>query len=284
MKRWIFGTSGFAIALAIGMWAGWSISPTNENAQPLVPAIETSRTGNEPPSETSPAPEFTNVKLPGEFENGDFYFLVPVYKGEAGFGKCELTSDFKKPWLALFKRGSRYTLEPVNVRLGTPEKDDFGTYVPIQFRNSRDTSFLFEHNGEVRSGPVTTLYEMPDGGDHGALLGYGFKKEFVIGDSRYVLRIGYGTTDTGSSIEIVVLESAGKQDLLYFRPQSFGSGNFGRFEWVGDMDGDNRLDIIFTFFAQNGGGKRYILFLSSAAKGNHLVQPYAFFNTRRMGC
>ncbi|NOT49251.1 MAG: hypothetical protein HOP17_16090 [Acidobacteria bacterium] len=299
MKNWTVNLIAFLCTLGVGMFTGTTFlqpsAPINghdENrvdvaaTQPVSPmpsVVSRKMVGISTPV-AAPTPEFANVRVPREFENGDFRSLVPVFRdaGGASLGKCEITKETARPWLGLFKRGSTYSLETVDVKFERPQTDDFGVFIPMRFRDSQKALFLFGHDDRIKPGTVKTLHEMPYGGDEESLIGDGFRKDFDIGGRTYTLRVGSGISETNSPVLVAVLEAEGKRDMLYFRPDH--TGNIGRFEWVGDLDNDERLDLLFSFFAVNGGGKNYILFLSSIASSDHLVQPYAFFETQFRGC
>jgi hypothetical protein len=286
MRRWSIRITAFIFTFGIGYLISCPVSEPKRVAEsPTVVISEELVESSTPAPVDTATPEFVNVRIPEEFENGDFHSLVPIlkgYDGGASVGKCELTKEMKRPWLALLKRGHKYSLEAVNVNFGRPQKDDFGVVIPMRFRDSQKALFLFGHDDRIKPGTVKTLYEMPYGGDDESLIGDGFRKEFEIGGRLYTLRVGSGTSEKNIPVLVAVLEADGKRDMLYFRSES--GGNFGRFEWVGDLDDDQKLDLLFSFFALNGGGKKYILFLSSVAGQDHLVQPYAFFATRFRGC
>jgi len=221
--------------------------------------------------ETAMNIEFMNVSIPKEFENGDAYSLIPVSGGSPVAG-CGLTSEITTPWLGLFKRGNKYSLERVKARFGQPLKDDLAGFVPISLPKTKNSVVFFSHGDTIKPGPAKTLYSPRKDDD---FAGIGFRKDLDIGGLRYTLRISSGTRGT-EPVLVAVLEEGGKQDVLYFGPDD-GFG-LGRFEWVGDIDDDQKLDVLFFFYALNGGYERQILFLSSAAKNGHLVKPYAFYS------
>jgi|CXWL01.1.fsa_nt_gi hypothetical protein len=282
MKRWILGSFVFTVAVTAGMVTVYLVAAYDVRLREG--KIQSCPAATQPEISAPNTPELTNVRIPAEFESGEFHHFQPVFDGSATLGKCELNAETKGPWLGLYKNGNQYSLETTKVRFGRSEKDDFGTFIPMYFGNSKNAVFLISHANEIKPGLVTTLYALPAGGNGETLLGSGYRRDFVLGEEAYLLRIASGTTETGGPVEVLLLESNGKSDMLYFRSQQYGERNFGEVEWVGDLDSDNRLDLLFSFFAQNGGGKRYILFLSSQAKTNHLVQPFAFFDTRFRGC
>lgn len=289
MKTWTIRLFAFLSALSIGLSVVWffltqPIEVPQERFECNLGVPVESYHVNEAHELEEFDPEFTNVRIPEEFENGDLRSLVPVFKdgGGASIGRCELTPETKRPWLGLFKRGQKYSLEEVKVKFGRLHKDDFGEFIPMSFSDAKNALYLFGRDNRLKPGPVRTLYEMPYGGDNESLIGEGFRKEFNIAGRLYTLRVTSGTSETNNKVSIAVLESEGRRDFLYYRPHF--AGNIGRFEWVGDLDYDQRLDVLFSFFAINGGGKNYILFLSSIAGSEHLVQPYAFFETRFRGC
>lgn len=284
MRRWFSGLLLFSIFFGVGTWAGSVFLPRQNSASSVssddsLPRMSQSELSHD--SYTHPA-EFTNIRLPAEFENGDFHYLLPVDKGATFIGKCDLDAQTKGPWMGLFRRGNQSSLRPLNVRFGRPKKDDFGTYVQLHFRASREARFVFNHDVNIKPGPALTLFMTTADDYDDMLVGTGFRQEFTIVGHSYVLRVSSGVTDTGSPVDVLMLESENKQDVLYYR--SRGESNFGQIEWAGDLDGDKELDLIFAFFDENGGGRSSILFLSSAATEMHLVQPYAFFHSAGKGC
>jgi hypothetical protein len=299
MKLLLAAPLCFVACFVVGYFAGsrpLTISQTKdiERSTPLINSSSAEMLGvviseelvefSKPAPVTAPTPEFVNVHIPEDFEKVDFRPLVPVFGDADGanVGRCEVTDEMKHPWLGMFKRGQTYSLERVKVSFGKPQADDFGVFIPMRFADSKNALYLFGDDDRIRPGPVRTLYEMPYGGDNESLIGAGFRKEFEIGGRLYTLRVTSGASEKNSPVSVAVLESGGKRDFLYFRPEF--AGNIGRFEWVGDLDNDQQLDVLFSFFAINGGGKNYILFLSSISGSEHLVRPYAFFETRFRGC
>lgn len=283
MKRWAFGSIAFFFTLVIGLVVG-RLFLYEQHAREAVEIEEVliSTTGSKPQID----PEFKNVRLPEEFESGEYRSILPVFEGTAYLGKCELNLETKGPWLGLYKHQDSYSLEFAKVKRGPSETDDFGTYIPMHFRDSRNALFLIGQDTRLKPGPVSTLYLMPLGNerDYLSLLRVGFRREFTLDQRTYVIRVSSGTTDSGGPVSVLVLENEDKKEILYYRSQPFDGGNIGALEWVGDLDSDFKLDLLFSFYDQNGGGKRYILFVSSIAKRDFLVQPYAFFHSRSRGC
>jgi hypothetical protein len=155
----------------------------------------------------------------------------------------------------------------------------------MHFLNSTKSLFLFTHGPELKPGPAQTLYVAPKEQTKGdeQLIGAGFRRDFELDQRNYILRVAAGTTNDGDPVSVVVLEHDRRTDFIYYS-EVFDEGNFAELEWVGDLDGDKRLDLLLSYFAINGGGEKFILFLSSVAKQDHLVQPYAFFETNFRGC
>ncbi|HMJ08004.1 MAG TPA: hypothetical protein VK468_03305 [Pyrinomonadaceae bacterium] len=281
MKRWLKGLLVFVAALVSGYGVAqislFGVLPIRpgviDEISPTVVAIYS--------PEAESVSEFPKVSIPEEFESTDYRHFQTVDKGSAYLRLSEMDAGTKGPWLAMFKRGTRYSLESLDVSIGPTLSDDFGRYHRLRFRDSKKAMILLSNSSELRPGPVTTLHWTPRSFDDNKaeLLGDGYRREFALGGRTYVLRVGSGTTIDDIPASVLVLESEGKQDILYYRSY-LGNGTFGALVWVGDLDNDGKLDLHFSYFDVNGGGQSDILFISSFAKEGHLVQPYAFFHAR----
>ena len=195
MKRLEFGFFLFFVTLVVGAWASGYFSEQRVIVETTKVSLSVENVVNvQTTAKEQNTPEFTNVSIPNEYENGDFHSFVPVLKGEASLGQCEVSAESKRPWLGLYKRGAKYSLEAANVRFGNRQTDDFGVWIPMRFRDSRNALFLFGHDDSIQPGPVTTLYEMPYGGDDESLIGDEFRKDFSIGDRIYTLRVAKGAS------------------------------------------------------------------------------------------
>jgi len=287
MNRWLTGLLVFVAALVSGYGVA---QPSLFGVLPIrlgvIDEIGPTAVAVDMP-EAEFEPEFTKVSIPDEFESADYRYFQTIDKGSAYLPRCEMDAGTKGPWLAMFKWGTRYSLEPLNVKIGPALSDDFGRYHRLRFRDSKNAMMLLSNSPELRPGPVTTLHWKPSSfdDDRVELLGDRYRRGFELGDRKYVLRVASGTTINDVPASLLVLESEGKQDILYYHWRGrLENGTFGTLVWVGDLDNDGKLDLHFSYFDANGGGRSDILFISSFANEGHLVQPYAFFHTRHYGC
>jgi hypothetical protein len=285
MKRLMQGFAVFLITLISGFAIARFSLLSGEAVIQLPPQIDAIQVLSSQTSAT-PEPEFKNVDMKDEFETGDYHHFQPVFQGSAFLGKCEFDANVKGPWLALIKRGNRYTLERRQVKIGRAEEDSFGYFHEMHFADAKNALFLLGKSSGLKSGAVTTLFAGPSQEipNETFLLGSEFRREFTLFGRSSVVRVSSATGNNGPPFSVLVLESEGTSEIIYKSSEPHGEGNFGELNWVGDLDGDHLLDLQIELFDPNGGGKSYILYISSIAKTGHLVQPYAFFHTRFRGC
>ena len=235
-------------------------------------------------------PEFRNVKL----RDQDIPFQLQLgFDGEFSLRKCELDSVRKNGrWLGLFNKEGSYSLERRSLKVGRPETDDFGTWYPTSFRNSKAAKFLFTDDGSLKLGSVKTFYEMPprkyvndDENSPFQSMTIGFSRRFNQNALDYTIRVAPGTDESGHQVGVVVVEHGDKQQVIYYQDLPGGIDMaIADLEWVGDLDGDGRLDLQISYFEQNGGGQNSILFLSSKAPEDSLVKAYALSHSSNPGC
>jgi hypothetical protein len=236
------------------------------------------------------APEFENVNIPDEEDKAKPYRqLLLSWNGDVTIGECEIPPIRIKNWMVLFRRGHKYTLEKRRVGFGRRLSDSFGSFRSLMFKDKNDAVFMFPDTHDLEPGRITTIPEsswktttrdgIPD-------FDVAVSKKIRLGDRDYILRRSTSVREESKlPLSVLVIEGDGLQQIVYYKWFDREiSPELGDFEWFGDFDGDGRLDFIFSYFDQNGGGQSFILFASSIAKPNELVRPYAFYHTRFQGC
>ena len=154
----------------------------------------------------------------------------------------------------------------------------------MNFNDSKSAMLLLTDQGTLQPGSVKTLYLKrrlrSDGMElYADGMGIGDRREFVLGDERYRVRIAAGVLRAGNRASILLLERGGESQPIWYQT-FFYSDNIGELDWVGDMDGDNKLDLQFSSFAPNGGQLKSFLFLSSFAQKGQLIGFAGFSSTR----
>ncbi len=286
MKRVLLGFPFFLVAF----FAGYFLVPeiqtilpnvgkgdqTNSEAAPVVPSADDLL--SESPWLT---PEFTDVELDEEASKTSMLMEL-VSNGKVAFCTNEPKKAERK-WLGLFKRGERFSLERRSVDFGPVESIDFGNFSSMNFRGSREAVFILSDQGTLRPGPVRTLYLKPNL-THDQLfydgMELGYSRIFRLDDTDYVIRIAPATLRGGNSASVLLIEQGSRSQIIWFKTFFGSPGDIGELEWVGDLDGDGRLDLQLSHYAQNGGQFESLLFLSSFAKKGRLVGFAAFYSAR----
>jgi hypothetical protein len=241
------------------------------------------------PDDSSFTPEFDSVVIPAEENSTEPYrSLLITRDGDTTIGECESQPSWMKSWIVVFRKGNRFTREKRKVHFGRKNLDGFGPYLNLLFKGKENAVFMFTDTGELTAGLVQTIPESlwkTSTKDGISDFNVGSRKIIRLGDQQYLLRVATGVRENKAPVSVLVVESGERSQIVFYKwfDQQI-SPEMGDFEWLGDFDGDGRLDFIFSYYDQNGGGQSFILFASSIAKSGELVRPYAFYHTRFRGC
>ncbi|MDH3207577.1 MAG: hypothetical protein OEO79_13330 [Gemmatimonadota bacterium] len=176
-------------------------------------------------------------------------------------------------WLGLYVRGDSSWLQPVNVSFDVrppDEPDEPGTHEYVV--DPRSPSLLMIGVGQARIGAVQSALWYTD-----RLGAEATNKEFVVGTTEY--RVALESTGPGLCDQVVTLTEGARSQRLY---EAATDDTFAcdepRFDlhWVGDLDGDGRLDLLATFSPKYSYHPRR-LYLSSAAAPGDLVGQVSRF-------
>lgn len=292
MKRVLLGSSIFLVTF----FAGYVLVPdlrtmlTDQQPQKTVVRVDQPNANGAPTAASSndlslamPSfiPEFTNVEFDEESLKTSMK-LELVSDGRVAL--C--TDDPKKAerkWLGFFKRGDRFSLERRSVDFGPMDSTDFGRFSLMAFRGLQDAVFLLSDQRTLTPGPARTLYFKPKHNDDQIYIDgmqLGFKRKFALNDTEYVLRIAPATLLGGIPALVLLIEQGSNSQIIWYKTYFESEGDIGELQWVGDLDGDDRLDLQLSYFAQNGGQLESHLFLSSFAIEGRLVGFAAFYTAR----
>lgn len=213
-------------------------------------------------------------ELTGVFADG-------VYRND------EVVAKTSQEWLVLTKSGNKYDLKKAKANVKQLKTTSWPGDVPdakLTFNLKDRTLFAIRNIKHVKPGQVTTLYADSFALEDSSRLAISdrFEREYTLKNKKVVLRVAYGITKDQTKAAVLLLESAGKKQILkqiYFTPES--ENIFGDLYWVGDLDNDGKLDLYFDQFNEKG-FTGFDLYLSSEAKEDNLVGLAAFFGAA--GC
>lgn len=288
MKRWTVKLFAFSLSLVIGaaiasfglsIWR--SVPPTQDINNNL----------SDPESTDSQAarvfePEFFNITIPEASTNE---------LNAADLRSCKI--DKTKKWLALFKRNDRYTLERPQVAYGQWGQDAWGGFFPLEFKEKEKSILVFNGTDSLTTGDVKTIFlawnawpfyldesqqsdlYMPEFANevkNDDLNGY--RQTVMFEDTLYRFRIASATNSYGSRSNVFLIESNGLTQFIL--EHDTDQRTFGDILWMGDLDNDSRLDLLFSYPPINGDGMTTILYVSSFASKGELFRPYATYFPR----
>jgi len=245
------------------------------------PDDKTAQSGEEHVSTRSPTPEFSDLSI-DESGSRPQMVIALVVKGESAICLSDKSRFPHGKALALYKRSDTFSLEKTHIDFKALSRTELSAFFPIKFSESKNALFLLSDDGNLSPQPVRTLYLRPwntsvsddklffDG------LRIGDQRSFSIGDNVYKLRVSTGPSSQAGSVAVLVLENQEQKQMIWYGTIFDKEDEVGELNWVGDLDGDERLDILFRYFERNGGGSVDLLLLSSYAKQGNLVGPAAF--------
>ena len=174
-----------------------------------------------------------------------------------------------RSWLGLWVLDDGSRLEPVKVRwTGSIGIEDSVFTLSVE---PKSPTFIVADVPQLLAGPTTSLshYEQS--------LSPGSPLNFVMGAHSYRVELS-GTAPLMCDAAVTVSDGTVSQDL-YFPDEEFVSCDEPHFsvQWVGDLDGDGKLDLLVTFSPKYSYYPRR-LFLSTAAQDGDLVGLVARFD------
>ncbi len=293
MKRWIFWSIASVLTFGFGCAIVFAISflstpITQERPLPLVEKESTVTKVDDFVPEFPDLPNFDDIeykKPPGK--------LIEILQ-DGIYRRSDVVARNGEEWLVLSGQGDKLSFasrraQVRNLSTNSWPGDELDAKLSFNVRGKpiiavRDLAGL-------KPGKIETLFhkklhaEYSNGYPDYEEISDGFRREFVLGQRRYVLRTSDGLTKNGTKIAVLILETNDKVQVLKQIYQAdptheiYGSGDrniFGSLLWVGDMDGDGHLDLYFDEF--NEKGFTYTeLHLSTLSKSGKLVGLAADF-------
>ncbi|MGD9628462.1 MAG: hypothetical protein AB7V18_04385 [Pyrinomonadaceae bacterium] len=203
------------------------------------------------------------------------------------YRQSEVVAKNGEGWLVLTKNGGKFSIQRSialvqkqrSVSWPGDEND-----VKLSFKIFGKPVFALKDIRGIRIGPVATLFHtgMRDEGKSEELSD-GYRRNFVLGQNSYILRTSQGVTKDDVKVAVLVLEHKGITQIItqkYHEPTD-DRDIIGGLLWVGDLDGDNELDLYFNDYNEKGGVGTE-LHLSTYAADGKLVGLAADFGA--LGC
>ena len=192
----------------------------------------------------------------------------------------EVSAKSGEVWLGLYSTPAGHALIPSRITVETvydPFVDNAGDQTGKVVSVEEQTPPLFLIKG-LRTSERESIKTLSDGQ---TILSPGKSLNLGLDDENESYLTVYGEGDVGpngfTSLENYSIElSSGQlsQELLAYRSTN---GAIPTLLWAGDLDGDNKLDLVINATPHYTVSSAPILFLSSMAKDGSLVQKVAIF-------
>lgn len=287
MKKMFFGIAVFISAFFIGiltaaiLLAGSGVSDQTQLDAPQSVTVETHVNGAPKLDVPAFTPEFTDLPDFADIEyptsNAE---LIELFEMEGIYHESEVLAKTGETWIVLFEQNGKYSLKSAKAKvqnLKTVSYPGDESDVRLTFDKPGIPIFAFKNIKSIKPGPVTTLYHRPSWEEISrrnlpiTSMGMGFRQEFYLGKNDYTLRVSQGRTRSGIESNVLVLESNGVSQVVARNP-----GDIGALFWVGDIDNDGKLDLLFDADNEKGYFAMF-LHLSSEAEDGKLVKWVATF-------
>lgn len=204
------------------------------------------------------------------------------------YSRDDLDVRSGETWLGLYASkgqlqlaSTKVTRSPLNGYIGPGDQP----YDWLKYERKGELLFLVKGVPQLKPGKVTTLFSSESSDKRVSLEG-GYKRTFRLGDNTYELRVTTGLQHDGGKVNVLILESGGKTQVVkfnhYYKDHNTLYNIIGDLIWAGDMDGDGKLDLYFSDYGFEKGGFGSCLYLSGPASNGQLVQYVAGFGSA--GC
>lgn len=295
MKRWAIGFIVFLLTLGIGTAvAVFFVLGTEPEYIPEtvvetvpVPAAQTE-------AKDAFVPEFRNLPDFSDESEESRGSLIDIHEFKSpdtawpSYSRSEIDVRSGEKWLGLYSLGGKVQFAETRVTR-SPRRGYIGPgdelYDWLKFERKGELLFLAKDIVGLKPGEVATLF-IKRSSDDRVYMEQGFRRAFKLGEIEYVLRVTTGLQSDGGQVNVLVLESKGKSQIvtfnLYYKDHNTLYNSIGELLWVGDMDRDGRLDLHFSDYGYEKGGFGSNLYLSFPASGDRMVERVAGFHSA--GC
>lgn len=258
----------------------------NDSEKRVLPVIETSANIKTQPIEKEKmfSPEIFGLKdFTDDFISLKYKIkLVDIAEHGNVYRNEEVIAKNEEKWLGFFSVNDETYLKNIKVDVIQDKSDS-----EIKFSSSKSQPlFLLKNSKKIKEGKVLTLFQgnysdEVDFQDRTNVIYQGFIREFQIGERKYTLQTKDALTKSGEKMLALVLETEGKSQVVTYG-YYFDETYLGSLLWVGDIDGDGKLDLYMNDNSYEKGYFSSSLFLSSEAEKGNLVKESANFFTA--GC
>lgn len=209
---------------------------------------------------------------------------------DAMYRESEVVAESGESWLVLAKQHDVYSLTNLTATVRKLRSiswpgDERDAKLAFKGRSNTKPILALNHFEGLSERTVETLYSrFESGAESGGIeMSSGFDRAFVLRGTEYRLRVSTGMAVDKTPLAVLVVESGTrKQVVMQTHPGAPGDRDIlGSLLWVGDLDGDSRLDLYFDQFNEKGYTHTQ-LHLSSFAKPGQLVGFASWFGAA--GC
>ncbi len=230
------------------------------------------------------------------YRSDDYKFKTKLLEVGEGYHGDEVKAKSGEKWLGLFEENANFVLKTTKIKIRRVSDDisDYGTNrktgKSVSVPEKDKPMFLLKNSG-LTQGKVETLfkgekwidsYENSDSSmdEIETFIKKDFSQTYLMNGEKYTLKVIEALNKDRENILALVLEGKGKRQFLHTVNTKFEE-QVGTLFWVGDLDRDGMPDFYLTPKIHYNVVNR-VLYLSSKAKGDNLVEKVAEFTTT--GC
>ncbi|MEO8071914.1 MAG: hypothetical protein ABI686_01585 [Acidobacteriota bacterium] len=223
--------------------------------------------------------EVFNLADFGDASDVDDYNKYFLETGEVSNGE-DIKAKSGETWFGFFNESNEDVLRPTKIKI-SHRKENTLTWTNISVKDKNEPLFLVKGLKNIKKRKVVTLFrgvtfEEADENKQPTYLRNGFVKDFRLGETNYTLRVKEGVNEEQQRVWVLLLETGKVSQIISHITYSGEEAEVGNLFWVGDLDGDNKLDFYMDFYGYEKGYYSTGLFLSSEAKKGKLVKNFDY--------
>jgi hypothetical protein len=249
-------------------------------------AEETKIAVSTPENSSQPKAEATNVQEEQD-DRPPNYKIKLLTTGE--FHQEDVTAKSGGKWLGLFKENGNYFLQFTKIKVSrVPDpiysnadlKNGIKTGKKVDVKGNKEPIFLLKNAAILPSKKVVTLFSQNEPDENNSLPN-NFARNFNLNGTNYTLKV-VSDNPANEYLDMtskLILVSGNTEQIVHKMGRCDDCG--WSLHWVGDLDGDGKLDLYADINDHYNVTSRR-LFLSSQAEEGKLVKEVAVFHT--VGC